>query len=154
MEIEKKLAEMGLELPPTPEPGGNYVETVRTGNLLFVAGHVPRMPDGSILNRGKVGREVTVEQGYQSAQRAILNCLSSIQAGIGDLDKVKRVVKLLCMVNSAPEFGNQPGVANGASDLLVNLYGDRGRHARSAVGMGGLPHNVCVEIEMIVEVED
>ena len=154
MEIENKLAEMGLELPPTPEPGGNYVETVRTGDLLFVAGHVPRMPDGSILNRGKVGREVTVEQGYQSAQRAMLNCLSSIKAGIGDLDKVKRVVKLLCMVNSAPEFGNQPGVANGASDLLVNLYGDQGRHARSAVGMGGLPNNVCVEIEMIVEVED
>ena len=154
METENKLAQMGLELPETPAPIANFVTAVRTGNLLFVAGHVPRMPDGSMLNSGKLGREVTVEQGYQSAQRAMLNCLSSIKAHTGDLDKVRRVVKLLCMVNSAPDFGDQPSVANGASDLLVNLYGDRGRHARSAVGMGGLPINCCIEIEMIVEVED
>lgn len=154
MKIEKKLEKMGLELPPTPAPGGNYVGAVRTGNLLFVAGHVPRMPDGSLLNSGKLGQEVTIEQGYQSAQRCMLNCLSSIKAAIGDLDKVKRVVKLLCMVNTAPGFGDQPKVANGASDLLVSLYGERGRHARSAVGMGGLPNNVCIEVEMIVEVEN
>ena len=154
MEIEKKLTEMGLDLPPPPTQGGNYVPWVRTGNLLFVAGHVPRMPDGSLLHPGKLGRDVTVEQGYESAQRCMLNCLSSIKAGLSDLDKVKRVVKLLCMVNSAPDFGDQPRVANGASDLLVNLYGDRGRHARSAVGMGALPSNVCIEVEMIVEVED
>ena len=154
MEIEKKLSEMGLELPPTPVPLFNYVSAVRNGNLLFLAGHVSRMPDGSALHPGKLGRDVTIEQGYQSAQRAILNCLSSIKASIGDLDKVKRVVKLLCMVNCTPEFGDQPRVANGASDLLVELYGDRGRHARSAVGMGSLPLNFCIEIEMIVEVED
>ena len=154
MEIEKKLADMGLEIPPPPVPGGNYVETVRTGNLLFVAGHVPRMPDGSLLNPGKLGQEVTIEQGYQSAQRCMLNCLSSVKVALGDLDKVKQVIKLLCMVNCAPTFGDQPKVANGASDLLVNLYGDRGRHARSAVGMGGLPNNVCIEVEMIMEVED
>ncbi len=154
MEIEKKLAQMGLELPPPSVPIANFVTAVRTGNILFVAGHVPRMPDGSFLNPGKLGRDVTVQQGYQSAQRAMLNCLSSIKASIGDLDKVKRVVKLLCMVNSAPDFGEQPRVANGASDLLVNLYGERGRHARSAVGMGALPFSNCIEIEMIVEVED
>ena len=154
MEVEKKLAEMGLELPAPGDPVGNYVSAVRTGNILFVAGHVPRMPDGSFLNPGKLGRDVTVEQGYQSAQRAMLNCLSSVKANIGDLDKVKRVIKLLCMVNTAGDFGDQPSVANGGSDLLVSLYGDQGRHARSAVGMGGLPANVCVEIEMIVEVED
>jgi enamine deaminase RidA (YjgF/YER057c/UK114 family) len=153
MEIEKKLREMGLELPPAPVPGGNYVETVRTGNFLFVAGHVPRMPDGSLLHPGKLGREVTVEQGYQAAQRTALNCLSSVKAAIGDLDKVKRFIKLLCMVNSADRFGDQPKVANGASDLLVKLYGDRGRHTRSAVGMGGLPNNCCIEIEMMLEVE-
>ena len=154
MQVEQKLSELGLELPRPPVPTANYVMAVCTGNLLFVAGHVPRMPDGSLLNSGKLGREVTIDQGYQSAQRAMLNCLSSIRSSIGDLDKVRRVVKLLCMVNSAPEFGDQPRVANGASDLLVNLYGERGRHARSAVGMGGLPSNVCIEIEMIVEVED
>ena len=154
MEVEKKMAEMDLQLPQPSVPTHNFVTAVRTGSLLFVAGHVPRMPDGSVLNPGKLGREVTIEQGYQSAQRAMLNCLSTIKASVGDLDKVKRVVKLLCMVNSAPEFGDQPSVANGASDLLVDLYGDRGRHARSAVGMGGLPSNNCVEIEMIVELED
>ena len=154
MEIEKRLSEMKLELSPSSTPVGNFVTSVRTGNLLFVAGHVPSMPDGSPLNPGKLGREVTVDQGYQSARQAMLNCLSSIKESIGDLDKVKRVVKLLCMVNSAPEFGDQPRVANGASDLLVDLYRDRGRHARSAVGMCALPGGHCIEIEMIIEVED
>ena len=154
MEVEKKLAELGLELPPTPAPIANFVTAVRTGNLLFVAGHVPRMADGTFLNTGKLGREVTIEQGYESARLAALNCLASIKASLGDLDKVKRVVKLLCMVNGTPDFADQPKVANGASDLLVELYGDQGRHARSAVGMGSLPSNVCIEIEMIVEVED
>ena len=154
MEIENKLKGMGLELPATTTPLANYVSSVRTGNLLFVAGHVGRMPDGTFLYPGRLGQDVTIEQGYESARQSMLNCLSSIKAAIGDLDRVKRVVKLLCMVNSAPGFGDQPSVANGASDLLVSLYGDRGRHARSAVGMGGLPRNVCIEVEMIVEVED
>ena len=154
MEIERKLAEMGLELPPAQTPAVNRATAVRIGNILFVGGHTPRMPDGSGLHPGKLGRDVTVEQGYEGAQLAMLNCLSSIKANIGDLDKVKRVAKLLCMVNSAPEFGDQPGVANGATDLLGNLYGARGAHARSAVGMGALPGANCIEIEMIVEVED
>lgn len=150
MEIEKKLEEMGLELPPGTAPVANYVRAVRAGSLPFVAGHLASMPDGTPLNPGKLGREVDIERGYESARRAMLNCLSSIKENIGDLDKVKRVVKLLCMVNCTPEFGDQPKVANGASDLLVDLYGDRGRHARSAVGMGSLPGNTCIEIEMIV----
>ena len=154
MEIERKLVAMGLELPPASIPIANFVTAVRTGNLLFVAGHVPRKPESGPLNPGKLGRDVTIEQGYQSARLAALNCLASIKASIGDLDKVKRVVKLLCMINGTPEFGDQPKVANGASDLLVELYGDQGRHARSAVGMGALPGNNCIEIEMIVEVED
>ena len=154
MEVEKKLAEMGLELPSPQTPAPNRATAVRIGNILFVGGHTPGMPDGTALNPGKLGRDVTVEQGYQGAQRAMLNCLSSIKANIGDLDKVKRVAKLLCMVNSAPDFGDQPKVANGATDLLGNLYGERGAHARSAVGMGALPNGACIEIEMIVEVED
>lgn len=152
--MEKKLAEMGLEVPITTTPLANYVSSMRTGNLMFVAGHLPGLPDGSLLNPGKLGHEVTIEQGYESAQRAMLNCLASVRAGIGDLDKVKRVIKVLCMVNSGPEFGDQPAVANGASDFLVSLYGDRGSHARSAVGVARLPGGSCVEIEMIVEVED
>ena len=154
MEAEKKLAELGLELSTPGAPPAGRANAVRTGNLLFVGGHGPSVPEGGTLNPGKLGREVTVEQGYQSAQRAMVNCLSAIKADLGDLDKVKRVVKLLCMVNSAPDFVDQPRVANGATDLLAKIYGDRGAHARSAVGMGGLPGGMCVEIEMIVEVAD
>ena len=154
MEAERKLANLGLELLVTPVPLANYVPAVRTGNLLFLAGHVPRMADGSALHPGKLGVGVSIEEGYNAARQAALNCLSTIKATTGDLDKVVRVVKLLCMVSCAPEFVDQSGVANGASDLLVELYGDRGRHARSAVGMSSLPGNHCVEVEMVVEVAD
>jgi enamine deaminase RidA (YjgF/YER057c/UK114 family) len=152
MQIEQKIANLGLELVAPSALLANFVQTVQTGNLLFVAGHLPRQPDGKVLNAGKVGREVTIEQGYESARLAAINCLASIKAATGDLDKVKRVVKLLVMVNADPEFDQHFTVANGASDLLVELYGDSGRHARSAVGMGGLPRGSCVEVEMIVEV--
>jgi enamine deaminase RidA (YjgF/YER057c/UK114 family) len=156
MEIEKKLAEMGLDLPPPTTPPAHRSSAVRTGNLVFVGGHVPRMPDGSMLHPGKVGQDVTIEQGYEAAQRVMLNCLASLKGEIGDLDKVTRIVKLLCMVNSAPGFGDHPRAANGATDLLGNLYGERGRHARSAVGLekGEGPNSACIEIEMIVEVQD
>jgi enamine deaminase RidA (YjgF/YER057c/UK114 family) len=156
MEIERKITEMGLELPAPTEPPAHRSSAVRTGNLVFVGGHVPRMPDGSMLHPGKVGQDVTVEQGYEAAQRVMLNCLGSLKGEIGDLDKVTRIVKLLCMVNTAPGFGGHPQVANGATDLLGNLYGERGRHARSAVGLekGEGPNSACVEIEMIVEVSD
>ena len=152
MRIEQKLSGMGLELLPPAAPVANYISAVRSGNLLFVAGHIAFQRDGTVLNVGKVGRDVSEDQGYEAAKLAMLNCLSSITDAIGDLDKVKQVVKLLVMVNAEPDFGRQFIVANGASDLLVELYGDSGRHARSAVGMGSLPLGASVEIEMVVEV--
>jgi enamine deaminase RidA (YjgF/YER057c/UK114 family) len=151
MKVEAKLVELGLHLPGPPAPMANYVRTVRTGNLLFVSGHGP-VSDGRLQFIGKVGRELSVEEGYKSAQLVCLNCLASVKEALGDLDRVKRVVKLLGMVNCTPDFGDQPKVINGASDLLVSLYGDAGRHARSAVGMGSLPSGISVEIEMILEV--
>jgi enamine deaminase RidA (YjgF/YER057c/UK114 family) len=150
-QVEAKLQAMGLELPTPPAPVANYVRAVRTGNLVFVAGHGPSR-DGQLVYRGKLGADVDVETGYQAAQLVMLNCLASLKEEIDDLDRVTRVVKLLGMVNSAPDFGEQPEVINGASDLLVELYGERGRHARSAVGMASLPRQIAVEIEMIVEV--
>jgi len=151
MKAEAKLAELGLQLPAPPGPIANYVRAVRVGNLLFVSGHGPTR-DGKYLFTGKLGKDLTVDDGYKAAQLVCLNCLASVREALGDLDSVKRVVKLLGMVNSAPDFGHQPEVINGASDLLVQLYGDSGRHARSAVGMGALPRNIAVEIEMILEV--
>lgn len=152
MSAEARLRELGIELPTPPAPVANYVRAVQTGNLVFVSGHGPTR-DGKPVYVGKLGRDLTVEEGYQAARLVMLNCLASLKALIGDLDRVKRVVKLLGMVNSAPDFGDQPKVINGASDLLVELFGERGRHARSAVGMAALPMGIAVEIEMIVEVE-
>jgi enamine deaminase RidA (YjgF/YER057c/UK114 family) len=152
MQIEQKIAAMGVQLVASSAPLANFVQTQRTGNLLFVAGHLPRQPNGNVLFPGKVGRDVTVEQGYDAARLAAINCLASIKDAIGDLDRVKQILKLLVMVNADPEFDRHFVVANGASDLLVELYGESGRHARSAVGMGGLPRGSCVEVEMIVEV--
>lgn len=152
MKAEAKLAELGLVLPSAPGPIANYVRAVRVGSLLFVSGHGPTR-DGKYLFTGKLGKDLTIDDGYKAAQLVCLNCLASVREALGDLDRVKRVVKLLGMVNSAPDFGHQPEVINGASDLLVQLYGEAGRHARSAVGMGALPRNIAVEIEMILEVE-
>lgn len=152
MLVEKKLQQIGLGLPLPRRPVANYVPVVQTGNLLFVAGHVSVQDDGTYL-AGKLGRDLTVEQGYQGARLAALHCLASVKAALGDLDRVKRIVRLFCMVNCTPDFTDQPAVANGASDLLVQLYGERGRHARSAVGMGSLPMGACFEVEMVVEVE-
>ena len=154
MEIEKKLKDLGYELPPFQRSSaGNYVPLVRTGNLVFLSGHGAGLPEGGFLHLGKLGSDLTIEQGYDCARQTMLNLLASLKEGIGDLDKVKRVVKLLCMVNCAPDFGDTPKVANGASDLLVSLYGEAGRHARSAVGLTSLPYGIPVEIEMVVEVE-
>jgi enamine deaminase RidA (YjgF/YER057c/UK114 family) len=155
MEVEKKLAEMGLSLPPSPTPVANYVPAVRAGNLLFVSGHGPALvKDGKIeYIRGKLGKDMTVEQGYEAAKHVMLNILQSIKGTLGDLDKVRRIVKVLGFVNCTEDFPDQPKVINGASDLLVALYGERGRHARSAVGMQQLPFGIAVEIEMVVEVE-
>jgi len=153
MEIEAKLAEMGLSLPEPPSPVGNYVGAVRAGNLLFVSGHGPRRLQDDIIMAGKVGRDLTTQQAYETAKSVMLNCLASVKREIGDLDRVARIVKLLGMVNCTETFTEHPQVINGASDLLVALYGDAGRHARSAVGMQQLPNDIPVEIEMIVEVD-
>lgn len=144
---EKKLAEMGLTLPPVSKPIANYVKAVRVGNLVFLAGH------GTDVI-GKVGKEVTIEQGYEAARQTGLSLLASLKAEIGNLNKVKRFVKVLGMVNRPEGFGDQPKVINGFSDLMVAVFGERGKHARSAVGMNALPNNMAVEIEMIVEVEN
>jgi enamine deaminase RidA (YjgF/YER057c/UK114 family) len=154
VKVEEKIRALGLELPVQATPAANYVSAVRTGNLLFVSGHGTLVIDGVRQFVGKVGSDLTMEQGYEAAKQVCLNCLSTIKTNTGDLDKVTRVVKLLGMVNGAPDFDQHPKVINGASDLLVEIFGERGRHARSAVGMGNLPFGMAVEIEMIVEVED
>ncbi|MGE0681658.1 MAG: RidA family protein [Candidatus Binatia bacterium] len=155
MKVEKKLTEMGLLLPPAPTPVANYVPAVRSGNLLFVSGHGPGvLTDGKLeYIHGKVGRDLSVEQGYEAAKQVTLNILQSIKGVIGDLDKVRRIVKVLGFVNCTEDFPDQPRVINGCSDLLVALYGEQGRHARSAVGMQQLPFGIAVEIEMVIEVE-
>jgi enamine deaminase RidA (YjgF/YER057c/UK114 family) len=152
MNAEQKLKEMGISLPESPKPLANYVRAVQTGNLLFVSGHGPYQ-DGKTIILGKLGKELTVEEGYKTARNVALNCLASIKASLGSLDRVKRVVKLLGMVNCTEDFKDQPKVINGASDLLVEVFGEAGRHARSAVGMQALPNQIPVEIEMILEVE-
>jgi enamine deaminase RidA (YjgF/YER057c/UK114 family) len=151
MSAEQKLKELGLMLPQPPKPVANYVPAVKTGNLLFISGHGP-YDDGNTKISGKVGRELTMEEGYQAARNVTLNCLATVKAAVGDLDKVKRVVKLLGMVNCTEDFKDQPKVINGCSDLLVAIFEDAGKHARSAVGMQALPNQIPVEIEMILEI--
>jgi len=153
MQAEARLKEMGIKLPSAVTPVANYVPAVRTGSLVFLSGHGPFKEDGSLIT-GKVGSELTEEQGYEAARRVAVGLLGSLKAEIGDLEKVKRVVKLLGLVNCTSDFTDQPKVINGASDLLVEVFGARGKHARSAVGMNALPMNIAVEIEMIVEVSD
>lgn len=153
MQVEAKIEELGLSLPTPGTPMGNYVPGVRTGNLVFLSGVGPGQPDGMQWS-GKVGRDYTTEEAYQAARGCALNLLGNLKSVIGDLDKVTRVVKVLGMVNADPEFTSPPAVINGCSDLLVELFGERGRHARSAVGMAALPNAIPVEIEMVVEVED
>jgi enamine deaminase RidA (YjgF/YER057c/UK114 family) len=151
--IEQRISELGLELPEPTRPVANYLSAVRVGQLVYVSGHGPK-PDPNNEFVGKVGSDVDVETAYRAAGVTILNCLSTLRAEIGDLDRVERVVKLLGMVNSAAGFNKQPQVINGASDRLVDIFGDRGRHARSAVGMAELPGDIAVEIELIVKVAD
>jgi enamine deaminase RidA (YjgF/YER057c/UK114 family) len=152
-QVEEKLRHMGYELPAPVTPLANYIPAYRTGNLVFLSGSGPLRADGSILS-GKVGDDLSVEHGYEASRLCALNLLAQLKKIIGDLDRVKHIVKLLGMVNATPEFTRHPDVINGCSDLLIELFGDRGRHARSAVGMASLPHNYAVEIEMIVEVKE
>jgi enamine deaminase RidA (YjgF/YER057c/UK114 family) len=152
MNVEEKLATLGLELPNPPQPVGNYVPATRTGNLVFTSGQTARI-NGVRRYVGVVGRDVTPEDAYLSARDSALNCLACVKQAVGSLDRVKRVVKVLGMVNAVPGYTDHPAAINGASDLLVELFGEAGRHARSAVGMSGLPSNVSVEVELIVEVD-
>ena len=153
MSIDARLKELGIELPPLPTPAGNYVSVVRTGNLLFLAGAGPMQPDGTFA-AGKVGRDFTTEEAMGHARRVGLVLLAVMKSELGSLDRVKRVVKLLGMVNAVDGFKEHPQVINGCSDLFVEVFGDAGRHARSAVGMASLPFQIPVEIEAIVEVGD
>ncbi|MCR8644506.1 RidA family protein [Paenibacillus sp. N1-5-1-14] len=145
---EQRIQELGLELSNPRTPVGTYVPCVRTGNLIFTAGQ------GVDQYKGKLGRDLTIEEGYAASRQSMLNLLSAVKAEIGELSKVKRVVKILGFVNSTEDFTDQPKVMNGASDLLVAVFGDKGRHGRSAVGMAQLPNNTAIEIEMILEIEE
>jgi enamine deaminase RidA (YjgF/YER057c/UK114 family) len=149
---ETRLRELGIEIPEPAPSVANYIGAVRVGELLFVSGHGPYQ-DGKYVYLGKLGRDLDVAAGQAAARLVMLNFLATVRAELGTLDSVERIVKLLVMVNSDPDFGNQPLVANGASDLLVEIFGeDRGKHARSAVGMGALPMGISVEIEGILQV--
>ena len=153
MSAEAKLQELGIELPEAPTPVGNYIGGVKVGNILFMSGCGPRKPDNTSVT-GKVGRDLTTEEGYDAARLVGLNMLANVKAQLGSLDRVRRVVKVLGMVNAEPEFKEHPKVINGFSDLMVEVFGDNGRGGRSAVGMGSLPSQIAVEVEMILEVED
>lgn len=148
---EAKLADLGITLPSPPQPVANYVNGVRAGNLIFLAGKGPRYADGTEIT-GKLGQDVTIEKGYEGARLTAINQLSVLKEMLGNLNKVKRIVKVLGMVNSDPDFVDQPKVINGFSDLMVAVFGDRGKHARAAVGMATLPRGQSVEIELVVEV--
>lgn len=146
-EIERRLQELGIELPLVPTPIGNYLPVNRHGNFVYTSGQ------GSRGIRGQVGGELSVDQGYEAARDACLRCLAALKGELGTLDRVKKIFKVLGFINSAPGFGQQPAVLNGCSDLLVKIFGENGKHARSAIGTSALPNGIAVEIEMLVVVE-
>jgi len=149
----ERLAALGITLPSAPPPIANFITHVREGNILYLSGQGPREADGH-LHAGKVGSEVSTEEAYQHARLTGINLLAVMHDALGDLSRVKRVVKLLGMVNAVPHFENHPSVINGCSDLLIEVFGEAGQHARSAVGFGSLPGNITVEIEAIVSLND
>ena len=152
MSAEARLKQLGLTLPEVPTPVANYLPYRIAGNLLFLAGQGPRGADGSSLT-GKVGSEISVDEGYKRARLVGLQLLSATRTALGSLDRVDAVIKMLCMVNAVPDFKDHPKVANGMSDLFVEVFGDAGKHARSAVGMGSLPNQISVEIEGILAIK-
>lgn len=152
MNPEAKLAELGLSLPPPPAAAGSYVPTVRTGNLLFCAGTIP-MLNGQMTHTGQVGKEQTIESGRKAAEVCVLNTLANIKAALGSLDRVARVVMVNGFVNAIDGFTDSPAVINGASDLLVAVFGEAGRHARAAVAVNGLPRGSTAEVQLVVEVK-
>ncbi|KAE9036288.1 hypothetical protein PR003_g9480 [Phytophthora rubi] len=151
--IERKLEQLGYTLPAVAEPKGNYRTSVRSGNTIYLAGHLPQ-PAGGELILGKIGQDLTPEQGYDAAHYVALSLMATLKHEVGDLDKIKRVVKLVGFVNCVDGFTQQPAVINGASDTIGKVFGDKGIHARSAVGTNALPLNVAVEIEAVVEIEE
>jgi enamine deaminase RidA (YjgF/YER057c/UK114 family) len=150
---EEKIAAAGYVLQPVTQPIANYLHVVRTGNLLFLAGKGPALPDGKYVT-GKLGKDLSIEQGYEAARLTGLAQLAVLKSYLGSLTKVKRIVKVLGLVNATPEFTDHPKVINGFSDLMVQVFGEKGKHARSAVGASSLPMGMAVEVECVVEVED
>ena len=150
---ESRCKELNLEFPELTSPVANYVHVVRSGNLLFLAGKGPTLPDGTYVT-GKIGQDLTIDQGYEAARRTGVMQIAVLKSELGDLGKVKRIVKVLGMVNATNEFTDHSKVMNGFSDLMVEVFGEKGKHARSSVGMCSLPFNIAVEVEMIVEIED
>jgi len=151
IDFGQKLKQLKINLPEMTPPLANYVHVTQADNLLFLAGKGPKKNDGNYI-KGKLGTDLTVEQGYEAARVVGINQLAVLKTHLGDLNKVKRVLKVTGMVNASPDFENHPEVINGFSDLMVEVFGDKGKHARAAVGMASLPRNICVEIEMIVEI--
>ncbi|MCD9025870.1 RidA family protein [Cohnella silvisoli] len=152
-QIEKRLEQLGIQLPAAPKPMFTYVPCNRTGNLLYLSGQDCRI-DGVLMYEGKLGQDLTIEQGQAAAKQTIINCLAVLKDYLGDLDRVVKIVKMLGLVNSAPGFADQPYVINGASDFLVEVFGESGKHARSAIGTNELPFRTPVEIEIIAEIRD
>lgn len=152
MQIEKRLEELGITLPAAATPVANYVTTVQTGNLVFTSGHGPGTGEGKIY-KSQLGTDAEIEDGYQSARQVGINLIGTLKQALGDLDRIQRIVKVVGFVNSAPTFTDQPAVVNGASDLFVEVFGDKGKHTRSAVGMSQLPGGIPVEVEMVVEID-
>ncbi len=149
---EENLKAKNIELPAVPKPVASYVNVVRSGNLIFLSGKGPLKKDGTYIT-GKLGKDLTIEQGYEAARLTAIIQIAVLKDYLGDLSKIKRIVKVLGIVNGTPEFYDQPKVINGFSDLIVEIFGEKGKHARSAIGVSSLPMNICVEVELIVEVE-
>jgi enamine deaminase RidA (YjgF/YER057c/UK114 family) len=152
MQIEKRLEELGISLPEAATPVANYVTTVQTGNLVFTSGHGPGNGEGKIY-KSQLGTDAEIEDGYQSARQVAINLIGTLKQALGDLDRIQRIVKVVGFVNSSSTFTDQPAVVNGASDLFVEVFGDKGKHTRSAVGMAQLPGGIPVEVEMVVEID-
>jgi enamine deaminase RidA (YjgF/YER057c/UK114 family) len=152
MNADSRVEELKLQLPPVPKPAGVYSPIVQSGNIVYVSGHGPNLPDGGMIC-GKVGSDLTEEQGKQAARQVGLTILATLKSQLGSLNRVERVLKVLGMVNATPDFQRHPQVINGFSELMVDIFGEAGRAARSAVGMGSLPGNIAVEIECILQLK-
>ena len=152
--IESKLQELGITLPDSPAPLANYVPVVRTGNLIYLSGVGPMAKSDGSEYKGKLGDNLSVDEGYNAARLTAVNLIARLKGYLGDLDRVTQIVKLLSMVNATPDFTEPPAVSNGCSDLMVEVFGDRGRHARSAIGVATLPGGIPIEIELIAEISD